>query len=300
MSSQIVLSPQVWNWYVSFFMSMGMVSAAAMSFALGLLLIDWLYQIAQKIESQPTPQSFRRAYFNFSRFQAIAFGVLLAPIVAISSYYFLFYLVWTLTPNMIDAPPLDSGAISFLEGSSSMAPLVLIVGVISFIIIGVIFFLLFCHAKRMTAENARTGFIKRFVRRYFQENLFVGFLLMLIAIPVLTYFLYNMALLVVYSSPSARHELTRIVFPNAESLYMHSVGILGSWLIVIIFIPFIWILIRGGLLRWRYIIENPALNLVFKRSVKYCILSLLGFVGCATMYYWAWFSLKFIIETGFR
>jgi len=300
MSSEIVLSPQVWNWYVGFFMSMGLVSAAAISFASALLLIDWLYRIAKKIESQPTPQSFRGAYFNLSRFQAIVIGVFLAPIVAIVSYYCLFFLVWKLTPNMISAPPPDPGALSYLEDTSSMASLVLFAGAISFGIIAIIFFLLYSYAKRMCAERAPIGFIKRFVRRYFRENLFVGVLLTLIAFPVLTYFLYNMALLVVYFSPAGRHEMARIVFPNAESLYMHSAEIIGSWLKVIIFIPFMWLFVQGVLLLWRYIRENPGMHLIFMRSVKFYIFSFLGFAGCAAMYYWAWFSLKFIVETGFR
>lgn len=123
---------------------------------------------------------------------------------------------------------------------------------------------------------------------------------MLIAFPVLAYFFYNIALLVLVISPSARHDLTRIVFPNAESLYLHSLGIIGSWIIVVIFIPAIWLLFRGKLLRWRYIIENPAMNLIFRRTVKYSILGLLGSVGCTTMHYWADSLFKFIILMGFR
>jgi hypothetical protein len=215
MSSEIVLSPLVWNWYVGFFTSMGMVLAVAISFVSGLLLIDWLYRIAKKIESQPTPQSFRGACFNLSRFQAIVIGVLLAPIAAIVSYYCLFLLVWKLKPNMIDALPPDPGALSFLEDISGMASLVLFVGAISLGIIAFLFFLLYSYAKRTSAEKAPAGFIRRFVIRYFQENLLVGFLLILIAFPVLTYFIYNMTLLVVYLSPAARHEMTRIIFPNA-------------------------------------------------------------------------------------
>ena len=300
MNSQIVLSPKVWNWYVGFFMSMGMVTAAALSFAFGLLLIDWLYQRAKKIESQPTPESFRGAYFNISRFQAIALGVLLAPIGIVSSYYFLFLLVWKLTPNMIDAPPLEPEALLFFEDVSNMASLVIFAGALSFGVLAIVFFLLYSYAGRMSTEEAPAGFIKRFVRRYFQENVFIGFLLMLITFPVLTYFLYNIAILAVAVSPSARHGLTQIAFPNAESLYMPSLSILGAWLSVIIFIPFILLLIRSLLLRWRYIIENPAMNLIFRRSVKYSALSLFGFVGCAAMYYWAWQSLKYVVETGFR
>jgi hypothetical protein len=217
MSSEIVLSPQVWNWYVGFFMSMGMVLAVAISFAFGLLIIDWLYRIAKKIESQPTPPSFRRAYFNLSRFQALVIGALIAPIGAIFSYYFISFLVWKLTPNMISSPPLEPEVASFLEDSSNIASLVFFVGALSFSIIAIIFFLLHSHAKRMDVEKAQPGFIKRLVRRYFQENLFVGFLFMLIAFPVLAYFLYNMALLVIVISPSARYELTGVVFPNAEA-----------------------------------------------------------------------------------
>ena len=300
MSSEIVLSPYVWNWYVGFFTSMGMVLAVAISFASGLLLIDWLYRIAKKIESQPTPQSFRGAHFNLSRFQAIVIGVLLAPIVAIISYYCLFLLVWNLRPNEISAPPPEPGALSFLEDISGMASLVLFVGAISFGIIAFLFFLLYSYAKRTSAEKAPAGFIKRFVIRYFQENLLVGFLLILIAFPVLTYFLYNMTLLVVYLSPAARHEMTRIIFPNAEILYTHSVEMLGSWLKVIIFIPFIWLFAQGVLLLLRYIKENPGMHLIFIRSIKFYMISFLGFAGFAAMYYWAWFSIKFIIEMGFR
>jgi hypothetical protein len=156
------------------------------------------------------------------------------------------------------------------------------------------------RAKKVDIERGPRGWAKKFLRRYFKENLFLGLILTLIAFPVLAYFFYNIALLVVVISPSARGGLTRIVFPNAESLYIHSLQALGSWLIVVVFIPAIWLLFRGELLRWRYVIENAAMNLVFRRSVKYSILGLLGYVGCAVMHYWAASLFKFIISTGFR
>ena len=287
MMSGIVVSPQIWNWYVGFFMSMGMVLSAALSCAVGLLVIDWIYSLAKKIESEPTPPSLWRSYLNLSRFQAIVIGLMLAPLGAISAYYFLFILVWTLTPNMISAPPPDSGAVPFLEDTSGMISLILAIGIVTFGIIAMIYFFLYAYAKRMSSEKATVGLVKGLLRRYFYDHLLVGSLLMLTAFPVMADFFYNIALLLVVISPSARHDLTRIKLPNAESLYIHSLEIIGSWLIVIIFIPALWLLFRGELLRWRYIIENPALNLIFRRSVKYSLFGLLGYVGCTTMHYWA-------------
>jgi len=286
MSSGIELSSQVWNWYVGFFMSMGMVLAAAISFTLGLLLIDWLYLTAKKVESKTTPPSLLWAYFNLTHFQAIVIGVLLAPIVAISSYSFLFFLVWKLTPKMITAPYLESGATSFLENTSNKASLLLLVGALSLSIMTMVFFFLRSYAKRLDTERASLGLIKKILRRYFNENLLIGFLLMLIAFPVLAYFIYNIALLIVVISPSARHEMTKIVFPGAESLYLQSLGIVGSWLIVVIFIPAIWLFFRGELLRWRYIKENPTMNLIFRRAVNYHLFGLLGYLGVMIMRYW--------------
>lgn len=300
MSSDIVLSPQVWNWYVEFFISMGMVIAAAISFAFGILLVDWLYLIAKSIESKPTPSSLFKAYFNLSRFGSVVIGVFLAPIGSVSLYYLLFPLIWKLAPNTINAPPLEFGADSFMENLSSMASLVLWVCVSAFSITMIAFIALCAYAKGIDPERTPYGWLKRFTRRYFKENLVIGFILMLIAFPVLAYLLYNITLLAMVISPSARHELTRFAFPNAENIYIKFLQAVGSWLIIIVFIPAAWFLFRGGLLRWRYIKENTAMNVIFKRSVKYSILGLLGSAGCMIMHYWAESLFKFIITTGFK
>lgn len=300
MSAGVVLSPQVWNWYVGFFISMGMVIAAAISFAFGILLIDWLYLIAKSIESRPTPSSLLKAYFNLSRFQSIVIGVLLAPIGSVSLYYLLFHLIWKLAPSTISAPPLEFGADSFMENPSSMASMILWICALTFGVTTITFISLYSYAKRLDPERASYGWIKRFTRRYFKENLVIGFILTLIAFPVLMYFFYNITLLALVISPSARHELTRFVFPNAENIYIHSLQAIGSWLIIIVFIPAVWFLFRGGLLRWRYIKENKAMNVLFWRSVKYSILGFSGGVGCMIMNYWAEFLFKFIITTGFK
>jgi hypothetical protein len=48
--------------------------------------------------------------------------------------------------------------------------------------------------------------------------------------------------------------------PNAENIYMRSLQVVGSWLIVILFLPAFGLLLRGLCLRWRYTMENPVMN----------------------------------------
>lgn len=300
MSSGIELSPQLWNWYVGFFISMGMVLSVAISFSFALLFIDLFYLFAKNIDTKPTPPSLWGAYFNLSRFQAIVIGVLLAPIGAISLYYLLSSLVWKLAPQGIEAPPLDFGSDSpdiFLERTAS---LIVYLFVLTLIIAAVIFILLYYSARKIDSERSSVGIIKKFMKRYYYENLFVGLLFMLIACPVIGYFLYNVAFLVMVIVPSTRHGVSKIAFPSAEGLYMHSLQIIGSCLIVIVFIPAAWLLLRGMLLRWCYIKGNQAMNIIFMRSLKFSSLGLFGGIGCTIMHFLAHSSFKFIIQMACR
>jgi hypothetical protein len=43
--------------------------------------------------------------------------------------------------------------------------------------------------------------------------------------------------------------------------------------------------LRGLKLKWRYIIENPAMRRIFQRQVKWSIFSFLGGTGCYLMYF---------------
>ena len=296
MSYGIQVSPQIWNWYVGFFVSMGMVIAIAIAFTFAVLTIHWLYLCAQKIESKPTPSSLNLVFFQLSVFQAIVIGAVLVPVGITAIYYLFFLLIWKLAPNPVDAAPLDFGSMPDDVWFSSMSSLLIYLIALTVIIAGIIFILLRRYANRINPGGFSIGFAQRFFRRYFHESLFVGFLLVLIACPVITYFLYNIAWLVIIIVPSSSHELPRIAFPNAQSLYLRGLEFVGYWLIVVLFIPAVGLLLRGILLRWRYTIENPALKLIFIRSVKFSIIGFLGWLGCVCMYCLAYAFLEIILK----
>jgi hypothetical protein len=201
MSPGIVLSPLVWNWYVGFFMSMGMVSSVAISFAFGLLTIDWFYLIAKRISSAATPTSYVRAQFNLFRFQAIVLGTVLAPVAALALYYLLISIVSKLTPGLIEAPGLDYETGPLEEYASNMASLLVFVGLVSLCVTAGIYFFLSSYAKTIRGQAFPAGLGRMFIKRYFSDNLFLGRLLMLISLPVVIYFFYNIALLVLAISP---------------------------------------------------------------------------------------------------
>ena len=305
MSSDIALLPQVWHWYYGFFVSMGSVFAVAVALAVGVLLTHWLYLCSRRIELKPTPSSYPRAMLRLSGFQALIMGAVLVPFITIAVYYLLFFFIWKLAPAMPSTPPTDVPFPDFGSGStdewfSSMASLVIYIVVLTVVIVGTAFFLLRNCARRINEGAGSIGIIKRVVRRYFHESVLIGFLLALIACPVLFYFLYNMAWLVMYLKPSAAGELPRIAFPGAESIYMRSLEVVGYCLIIVLFIPTFWLLLRGLRLRWRYTIENPIMKLIFTRSVKFSCLGLFAYIGCIMMYFMADSSFRFIVQTAFR
>ena len=300
----------LWVWYFQFFISMGGVLSAAFSLAIGVLLTHWLYLCARNIESKPTPSSFPKAILRLSGFQALVAGVVLVPFSTISLFYLLNDLVWKLAPAMPPTPPTDAPSIGgpltdfdstkWDEWFSSMASLIIYLAALTAVIGGTILFLLRHYAKRINPEMVPIGFIKKVVRRYFHESALVGFLLTLIACPVILFFFYNIAWLVLFIFPSTAQDLSKIAFPNAEHLYFRSLAVTGSWLIVVLFLPAFWLLARGLRLRLRYTIENPTVNVIFKRSVKFFSLNLLGYVGCTIMFYLADSFFKIIIQAGFR
>jgi len=219
-------------------------------------------------------------------------------------------LVWKFSSTMpptppIDAPPIDAPCPGFDSASadewfSSMASLIIYLAALTVVIGGTIFFLLRRYAKRMDPEKVPIGFIKKVVRGYFHERILVGFLLILIACPVILFFFYNIAWLVMFIVPSTAHDLSKIALPNAENLYFRSLEVIGSWLIVILFVPAFWLLARGLRLRFRYTIENPTMNVIFRRSFKFFSLGLFGYVGCTIMHYLADSFFRIIIHAGFR
>jgi len=291
MNPDITLLLQLWSF--QFFLSMGAVLSLAIALTVGVLITHWLYLCARNIESGPTPASFPKTILRLSGFQALVAGVALVPFITISLSYILIDLVWKLLPTLpstppvnappIDAPPLISDSAITDEWFSSMASLIIYLAALTIIIGGTIFFLLHRYTKRIDVENSSIGFIQRVVRRYFHDSILVGFLLILIACPVLLFFFYNLAWLVMYIYPSTEHNLSRIAFSSAEHWYFRSLGVLGSWVIVIMFLPAFGLLFRGLRLRFRYTIENPTMNVIFKRSVKLFSLGLLGYIGCFIM-----------------
>jgi hypothetical protein len=297
-------------WSLQFFLSMGTVLSVAIALTIGVLLTHWIYLCARNIESKPTPSSFPKAILRLSGFQALVAGVVLVPLSTMSLFYILNDLVWKFAPTMPPTPPIDAPHInaplpgfdsaSTDEWFSSMASLIIYLAGLTTIIGGTIFFLLHRYAKRIDLEKAPIGFIKRVVRTYFRNSILVGVLLILISCPVILFFFYNIAWLVMYTVPSATQDLSKIAFSNAEDLYFRSLEVIGSWLIVILFLPAFWLLLRGLRLRWRYTIENPTLNVIFRRSVKFFCLGLFGYVGCTIMHLLADSLFKVIAQTAFR
>jgi hypothetical protein len=282
------ITPLLQLWSFQFFFSMGGVLSGALALSVGVLLTHWIYLCARNIESKPTPPSFSRTILKLSSFQALVAGVVLVPSITIGLFYVLFDFVWHLLPSMPGTAPANVPSFNFDSASdnewfSSMASLIVYLLGLATIVGGTLFFLLHRHAKKIAMENRPIGFIKKGLRRYFHDSILVGFLLTLIACPVLLVFFYNIAWLGMYIVPSTGQDLSKIAFSNAEHLYFRALQVLGSWLIVIMFLPAFWLLIRGLRLRLRYTIENPTMNLIFKRSVKFFILGLFGYVGCATM-----------------
>lgn len=295
----MTLLPQIWSWYAGFFVSMGMVLALATALTLGILLTHWLYLCASTIESKPTPLSYPRALVRLSGFQALVIGVMLVPFVTITVYYVLFFLVFNLAPAVppsTDMPSLDFGS---TDEIAAMASLVMFLGVLAILIAGTVFYLLHSYAKTIDLETS-VGFIKRIVQRYFQKSVAIGFLLTLIACPVLFYFLYNVALLVMYLVPSTADQLYHIAFSGAENIYMRSLQIIGSWFIVVLFMPALWLFLRGIRLRWRYTMENPIMKVVFLRTVKFFFLGLFAYAGSMVMYFLSHSLFKCFVGTAFR
>ena len=297
-------------WYFQFFISMGGVLSAAIPLAIGVLFTHWLYVCARGIEAKPTPTSFPKTILKLSGFQALVAGAALVPVSAIGSFYLLFNLLWKFAPAM---PPSSSTAVPHLnapfpafdsgsadEWFSSMASLIIYLAVLTAIICAIFFFLLRNYARRIDAEKTLTGIIKKVMRRYFHESILVGFLLVLTASPVILIFIYNMAWLVMFIDPSTAQALSKIAFADSEHLYFRSLEVIGSWLILVLFLPSFLLLARGLRLRIRYTIENPTMNLIFKRSFKFFSLGLFGYVGVTLMQYLAGSFFKIIIHVSFR
>ena len=305
MNSGLTLLPQVWSWYVGFFVSMGSVIAVAMAFIFAVITTHWLYLCAHRIESKPTSPSFSRTMVRLSAFQALVIGVILVPFCTVALYYLLFTLVWKLAPAMpsilpTDAPLPEFGSESGDQWFSSMTSLLIYLGSLTVLIAGGTFFLLRNYARKIDEGIGSMGIIKRVLRRYFYDSIFIGCLLTLIACPVLLYFLYNMALLVMLIVPSTADQLPRIAFRGAENMYIRSLEVMSSWLIVILFIPAFWLFLRGIRLGWRYTIENPTMKAIFVRSIKFSCLGLFGFIGCAIMHFLAHSLFKLFVQAAFR
>jgi hypothetical protein len=308
MSSDISVLLQMWS--LQFFLSMGAVLSVAIALTIGVLLTHWIYLCARNIESEPTSLSFPKAILRLSGFQALVAGVALVPFTTIGIFYLLIDLVWKLLPTTpstppvnappVNAPPLNFDSASADEWFSSMASLIIYLATLTAVVGGMMFFLLRRYARTIDLENRPIGFVKKVARSYFHESILVGFLLILIACPVILFFFYNVAWLAMYLVPSTEQVLSQIAFANAERLYSRSLEVTGSWLIVTMFLPAFWLLAKGVRLRWRYTIENPTLNVIFRRSVKFFCLGFLGYAGCTIMHFLADSLFKVIAQTVFR
>ena len=294
------LSPQLWNWYVMFFISMGGMLAITISLGAGLLTVDWCYLCAKRIEQKPVPVKFSGAILNLTRFRGLVIGVVLAPVCAIISYYVLFFSLMKLAPQPIDAPPVDFGPAGFEEQMGASASLVLYIIGITLMLMGAVFYSLCLYAQKAEPSSKPAGLLKRFLRRYYRDNLLVGGLLVLLACPAVVYLLYDLAWLVLVVAPSARRAVMQIAFPDAGKFYMASVTLLASWLIVILFVPAVVLLFRGELLSWKYVLRNPAMGRIFERRIKWAALSVLGGGGCLITHYASAWILRTAVSTCLR
>jgi len=299
------IAPLLQLWSFQFFLSMGAVLSVAIALTIGVLLTHWIYLCARNIESKPTSQSFPKTILRLSGFQALVAGVALVPFITIGMFYIFMDLVWKVIPTLpstppVNAPPMISDPAFADEWFSSMASLIIYLAVLTTFIGGTIFFLLHRYAKRIDSEKGPIGFTKKVVRRYFHESILVGFLLILIACPVILFFFYNIAWLVMYIVPSTEQYLSKIAFANAERLYFRSLEVIGSWFMLIMFLPAFWLLFRGLRLRFRYTIENPTMKVIFKRSVKFFSLGLFGYIGCAIVQLLAGSLFEGIAQVVFR
>jgi hypothetical protein len=281
------LAPQLWNWYAVFFYTMGAVLSLAGGLVFAVLACHWLYLCAKNIESQPTPAALIPAILKLSAFQALILGAVMVPLGLIVIYYLSSALIWKLAPTPVEAPPLDFGSGSFEAQIASMATLLLNLFALAGLIAGAIFGLCRYWARRLKPSEGSWGFPQRFVWAYFHESVGVGVALMLIACPVIWYFLYNMALLLMVVFPAVRHELPRIALPQAEQFYIRGVELVGGGLIVILFLPAVGLLLRGMLLRWRYTFENQFLRLILIRTLKFSVIGCCCWLGGLAMYYLA-------------
>ena len=197
-------------------------------------------------------------------------------------YYSLSSLLWSLAPAPVDAPAQDFGSMSFDELISSMTSLLIILFALAVAIAGTVFIALRRVADKINPLEEQ-GLIRRFIRIYFDEYVLVGFLLCLIAFPVILYLLFNSALLVLAVIPAARHGLPKVAFPQAERIYFKGLTLAGSWLLLILLFPAAGLAVRALALRWRYTLENPFLRQMFIRSLKFSLICLLGWMGSISM-----------------
>lgn len=283
-SFSIELSPQLWNWYVGFFISMGAVFSLACALVFAVITCQWLYLCARNIESQPIPKALLPAVLKLTAFQALVLGAFLIPLGVIVIYYLFSALLWALAPAPVEAPALDFGALSADEQIYTMISLSLNLLAWAALIAGAIFLLLRYRARRIEENEGSPGFVQRFVWTYFYESTWAGISLALIAWLMLWYFLYNAELLLLVVFPAVRQELPRIALPNAERLYIRGLTLLGSWLLFILFLPAAGLILRSLRLRWRYTLGNPFLKAIFIRSLKFSLLGFCLWLGCFAMY----------------
>jgi hypothetical protein len=305
-SNTMTLLPQIWSWYYGFCISMGLILSAAIAFSFAVLSTHWLYLCARRIESKPTSPSFSTTLIRLSGFQALVAGAVIVPFGTITLYYILFLLVWKLSPSMPTVAEEISNVVPSLvpestdQWLSSMATLVICLGGLAVLVVGSAVIFLHDYAKRMSEVMGSINFVKKLVRRYFYDSLLIGILLAVIACPVFLYFLYNVALLVMILKPSTAQYLRHMAFPGALDIYKRSAEILGSWLLVILMIPALWLLLRGLRLRIRYTIENLTMKTIFVRGVKFSCLGFFGGTGCIIMYFLADCLFRLFVHAAFR
>lgn len=297
MRHELVLSPLLWQWLVVFAFSMGMAVSLAISLATGLLIADWLFEATGKLRSRPTPQSFGAAVANLLLMGVAVAAAAAAVIASILVFYGLSSLLWPLVTAFSPDTSMELPFEWTDETTGSIITFVLLIAAVCFLIIGLVFLMLRSQARYLEAENLAEGIVARLFVRYFYNRAPTGFLLLLTAWPVLVYCAYDLFLFSMIS-PDIRAAVGRVRLPGAEDTYARLLSVLGGWMLYVLLLPAGVLWLGAVAMRARYTIENPVLNLMFRRSLKLSALGLLLVTGMSLLGWWADFVSRFLEASG--
>ncbi len=279
--------PEAWQWCVEFVVSLGGALALGIAATLGVLVVDWLLEAAPRIAAQPTPQTFGGAWTNLLRMKVLAGLILIGIVLLPTAYSALLYGVWSLAswalrlaPPQIDADLSEANRVG--PDMDRVAALLPMIGIASLLIVIAAYAILCFKTRR--AGPARVDGTRRLLDRYFRRRWLTGLLLVLGFWPFTAYFLYDLVLLVTSRLGDGSEAFTP---PPATQIALRVPPLLLSMLTWSGLAAAGWMVLRSILLGLRYRTENPAMNLVFRRTVKHWVTGGLCLAGSAAMAWWA-------------